>query len=79
MTPDHVTLVLDDAFDRIEQRLLPCTVTVLEALLAAAEGRGTGVGAHDIVTAMQDLSRELQVLDQRAIALAHDRGDVRKV
>lgn len=66
MTPEDMTLMLDQAFDQIEYGLLPRAATVLDALVAAAEVRGNVAGMHEVAAASRDLSRDMQLLNERA-------------
>lgn len=77
MTPEDMTLMLDQTFDKIEYGLLPRAATVLDALVAAAEVRGNGAGMHEVAAALRDLSRDMQLLNEQAIGAAptHERGD----
>ncbi|MDQ3245954.1 MAG: hypothetical protein M3Q52_03495 [Pseudomonadota bacterium] len=52
---------IEEAFDRIEETILPCIAMMLESLLDAAEGIGT-VDPRALAAELQTIAAELEEL-----------------
>ena len=63
MSADQQQVRLDEAFERIEETILPCIAMMLETLLDASEGLGE-TDPKALAAELQTLAAELEELTQ---------------
>lgn len=63
MAPNEQQARLEEAFDRIEETILPCIAMMLETLLDASEEVGTG-DQKALAAELRTLAAELEELTQ---------------
>ena len=79
MTTAEQQARLEEAFDRIEETILPCIAMMLETLLDASEGRGE-TDPKALAAELQTLAAELEALTrtvERSSPVHVDPGEYR--